>query len=289
MCIEALRTRHYETPDGDRSSRTGLVTSSDGTVIAFEQRGQGPALVLVEGVLIHRAIDPRGAKLAASLARAFTVYRYDRRGRGASGDLPPYAVDREVDDLQAIVAAAGGHASVYGRSSGAVLALDAARRLTGIDRLALYEPPFIVDDSRPNLPSDYLCELNELTAAGRRSEAVRLFLTAVVGLSDNAVATVRAEPVWQELEAVAHTLNYDYTIMAGTQTGTPLPEGRWSSVQVPTLILTTAESERHIETGAAALADMLPHARHKTLRAVDDHAAQLRMLASEIESFCVRR
>src|SRR5262245_23799820 len=137
-----------------------IARSSDGTAIAFDRTGAGPALILVGGAFQHRAIDPRTAHLAALLAPHFTVFHYDRRGRGASGDTPPYAVEREVDDLAAVIHAAGGPASIFGMSSGGALALEAANRGLAIAKLALYEPPFIVDDSRPPLPQDYMAQLN---------------------------------------------------------------------------------------------------------------------------------
>jgi pimeloyl-ACP methyl ester carboxylesterase len=156
------------------------VQSADGTTIAFDKLGEGPALVLVGGAFQHREADPRTGRIAELLAPRFSVYHYDRRGRGASGDTPPYAVDREIEDLDALIQAAGGSAFVFGMSSGAVLALDAARTLA-ISRLALYEPPFIVDDSRPPLPDDYVAQLDALLADGRRGAAVELFMTTTVG------------------------------------------------------------------------------------------------------------
>ena len=146
------------------------VISKDGTPIAFDRAGQGLALILVTGALATRSDM---VSLAAHLASHFTVFTYDRRGRGESGDTAPYAVEREVEDLAALIVEAGGSAFVFGHSSGAVLALEAARWLsTSITKLALYEPPFIVDESRPPLPDDYLTQLTGLISSGRRGEAV---------------------------------------------------------------------------------------------------------------------
>ena len=154
------------------------VGSADGTPIGFEGIGSGPALVLVDGALCYRAVGQSG-KLAELLAPHFTVFTYDRRGRGQSGNTLPYAVDREVDDIAAIVGAAGGVASLWGMSSGAVLALEAARRLNGgIDKLALCEAPFVVDDSRATTENDWR-RINEAVAAGRRGNAVKLFMQSV--------------------------------------------------------------------------------------------------------------
>ncbi len=137
------------------------VQSKDGTKIAFDQSGEGLPIILVGGALQYRAIDPRTAQLAVLLAENFTVFHYDRRGRGDSGDTLPYAVEREIEDLEALINAAGGSARVFGMSSGAVLALRAAVSLN-ITHLALYEPPFIVDASRPPLPDNYLARLTKL-------------------------------------------------------------------------------------------------------------------------------
>ncbi len=170
------------------------VTSADGTTIAYEATGRGPALVLVDGALCWRANGP-ARPLAAALADRFTVVTYDRRGRGDSGDAPgSYSVDREVEDLAVVVAAAGGSAHVFGQSSGAALALEAASRLEGITRLAVYEAPFIVDDSHPPRPADLRDRMEALVEADRRSDAVRLFLRTV-GLPAPAVAVMRLLPL----------------------------------------------------------------------------------------------
>src|SRR5882762_5064638 len=154
------------------------VLSKDGTPIAFDQTGNGPAVILVDGALCYRASGPSGS-LAALLAQHFTVFTYDRRGRGDSGNTAPYAVEREVEDIEALIQEAGGSAFVYGISSGAALALEAANRGLAIRKLALYEAPFIVDDSRTPIPDDFLARLNGLIAADRRADAVRMFMGLV--------------------------------------------------------------------------------------------------------------
>src|SRR5258708_9846771 len=156
------------------------VLSKDGTPIAFDQSGHGPAVILVTGAIARRS---EAASLAAHLSPDFTVFAYDRRGRGESGDTAAYAVEREVEDLDALITEAGGSAFVFGHSSGAVLALEAARLLpTKITKLAVYEPPFIIDDSRPPAPEDYVPHLNELVSSGRRGEVVEYFMTEAVGV-----------------------------------------------------------------------------------------------------------
>ena len=185
------------------------VTSSDGTTIAFDRSGDGPPVILVCGGSTDRTAN---APLAALLSRRFTVFNYDRRGRGDSGDTTPYAVDREVEDIDAVIGAADGSAFLYGTSSGAALALEAAASGLDIRKLALWEPPYILD-GRPRPPADTASIFTELVAAGRRGDAVEFFMTQVVGLPPEFVAEARRAPWWQAQEALAHTLTYDATIM----------------------------------------------------------------------------
>ena len=240
------------------------VTSSDGTTIAFDRIGQGPPLVLVDGALSYRASGPNGP-LAEALRSDFTVYTYDRRGRGDSGDTAPFAVEREVEDLAALIGAAGGSAGVYGISSGAVLALEAANRGLPIPRLALYEAPFVVDDTRPPVPDDFRARLDALAASGRRADAVKLFMSRGVGLPAIVVVAMRLMPAWPKLKAVAHTLPYDIEVMGDTQRGRPLPRDRWSDVTMPTLVMDGGKSQAWMRNGVRQLAEVLPNARHRTL------------------------
>jgi pimeloyl-ACP methyl ester carboxylesterase len=256
--------------------------SKDGTTIAFDRSGEGPPIVLVGGALSDRsaAVD-----LAEELAPHFTVIAYDRRGRGDSGDTAPYSVDREVDDIEVLIVAAGGNAFVFGHSSGAVLALEAARALPErITRLALYEPPFIVDDSRPPLPADYVTRLEELDSAGRRGDAVEYFLTTGPGVPPEAVAGIRREPSWPSFEAVSHTLAYDGTIMGDTTGGSPAPLQRWASVKVTTLIMDGGASPDWQRNAVQALAEILPDARHRTLEG-QGHGADPKVLAPALATF----
>ncbi|MFJ4428610.1 alpha/beta fold hydrolase [Streptomyces bobili] len=231
------------------------VFSADGTVIAYEQRGAGPALVLVGGAFMTRGAS---AELAGLLAEHCTVITYDRRGRGDSGDSPEYDVQREVEDLDALIEHAGGEAMVFGMSSGAVLALEAAARGSAVTRLAVYEPPFITDDSRPPLPADYVAHLTELAEQGAYGDAVAYFLTAAVGLPAEAVAGMRQAPFWADMEATARTLPYDGQIMGETMSGQPLPTDLWQSATVPVLVGSGDAGAPQMLTGArelAALAD----------------------------------
>jgi pimeloyl-ACP methyl ester carboxylesterase len=258
------------------------VRSSDGTTIAYERSGEGPAVILVDGALCHRASGPSGP-LAAALASRFTVYTYDRRGRGESGDTAPHAVEREVEDLAALIDAAGGSAHVYGISSGAVLALEAARRGAAIDRLALYEAPFIVDDSRAPMGAAYRAQLDACLRDDRRGDAVRLFMRQV-GVPAPLVALMRLMPAWPKLTAVAHTLAYDAAVMGDTQDGKPLPAGRWDDVTVPALAVVGGKSPAWLKAGMRALADTLPCAEHRVL-AGQTHMVKAKALAPLLAEF----
>lgn len=240
------------------------VISKDGTRIAFDRFGEGPALILVSGALSFRAINPKVAQLAALLPR-FSLFHYDRRGRGDSGDTLPYAVEREVEDLAAVIKEAGGQAFVYGMSSGAVLALEAANRGLAITRLALYEPPLITDDSRPSLPEDYIRQLTGLLEAGRRGDAIEYFLTRAVGMPAEAVAPLRQAPVWPAFESIAHTLAYDNAIVGDAMSGRPLPAGRWAAVTMPTLVIDGGASPAWMRNAVQALVNILPNAQRRTL------------------------
>jgi pimeloyl-ACP methyl ester carboxylesterase len=235
----------------------GNVTSKDGTTIAFDRMGKGSAIILVSGGSTDRMAN---APLAALLSPHFTVFNYDRRGRGPSGDTPPYAVEREVEDIDAVISAAGGSAFLYGTSSGAVLALEAAASGLAIARLALWEPPFILDEkARP--PADQVEQYNQMIAEGRRGDAVEYFMSKVVGLPPEFVAGARNAPFWGAQEALAHTLAYDATIMGDYS----LPSDRAASVTIPTLVIAGAASFPFMRETAEALAKSIPHGQTRIL------------------------
>ncbi len=203
-------------------------------------------------------------KLAPLLARDFTVFMYDRRGRGDSGDTAPYAIEREVEDIDALIKEAGGSAFLYGVSSGAALALEAASRGLAVRKLALYEAPFIVDDSRPPLPEGYMTRLTDMIAENRRADAIKQFMK-VVGAPGILVTIMRFTPAWSKLKAVAHTLVYDTHIVQSNQQGKPLPAGRWASVAVPTLVAVGGKSPAWMKHSMEALSSAIPRAKHHTL------------------------
>lgn len=271
-------------------------TSSDGTSIAFDRPGQGPAVILVAGALGVRS-HPMMADLAAHLAPHFTVINYDRRGRGDSGDTKPYAVEREVEDIEALIDQAGGSASLFGLSSGAVLALEAATRLPAkVTKLAMYEPPFIIDDSRPPLPDDYVGQINAAVAAGHPGDAVEIFMTKAILLPAEYLPMIKAEPPpaedgamqppsWAEMEKVAHTLAYDGTVMGDTMSGRPLQTARWASATAPTLVISGGQSEAFFHSGAKALADGLPTATHRILEGQAHDVAPAALAPMLVEFF----
>jgi pimeloyl-ACP methyl ester carboxylesterase len=238
--------------------------SADGTLLAYESRGEGPPLILVDGALCSRAVGP-SAKLAQALAARFTVITYDRRGRGESGHgSAPYAAEREIEDIAALIADNGGAAFVCGVSSGAVLALDAAAAGLPITGLAAYEPPFIVDGSRAPMPADYAETLNALLASDRRGDAVRLFMRNV-GMPAALASLMRLSPVWRKLKRVAHTLPYDAAIMGDTQSGRPLPAERWLDAEVKTVVIVGGKSPEFFHNGTRMLVGQLPSAEHRVL------------------------
>ncbi len=196
---------------------------SRGTKIAVDRYGSGPAIALVGGAFTDRRAL---AALAQALAPSFTVLAYDRRGRGDSGDTPPYAVAREIEDLAAVLAMAGGPACVFGHSSGAGLAVLAAADGVPIGRLAVYEPPYLVGKGDHLPPPGLAAQMTELASSGRRGEAVEFWMKDTVGLPGEAIAQMRQGPAWPALEAIVATAAYDAMIMAGQERGDPLPAAR---------------------------------------------------------------
>lgn len=241
------------------------VASEDGTSIAFDQSGEGPPVILVDGALGERS-HPMQMELAALMAEHFTVFNYDRRGRGESGDTPPYAVEREIEDIEAVIDEAGGAAFVYGMSSGAILALKAASKLsTKVEKLALYEPPFILDDSRPPLPEDYMEQLDEAIAADDRSAAVEIYMTQALLVPDEHLGPMRNDPMWADMKELAHTLAYDGAIVRDVMAGEPWPAETWTSVSSPTLVVSGEMSETFFHDAAKTLVDDLDDAEYHIL------------------------
>jgi pimeloyl-ACP methyl ester carboxylesterase len=237
------------------------VTSKDGTLIAYDQTGSGFPLILVDGALCSRNIGPM-AKLSQLLAANFTVINYDRRGRNQSGDTMPYAVEREIEDIQALINHAGGSVFVFGVSSGAALALAAIEHGLNISKLALYEPPFIVDDYGHHPPADSLETLKTMIAQDRRGDAVKFFIHDMVGVPAFGVFIMQFMPIFKKLKAVAHTLPYDITILGDFS----LPENRAAAVRIPTLVSGGDKSQISLQHAVKKLAQVIPGSSRQILK-----------------------
>lgn len=262
------------------------VISKDGTKIVYNKEGNGPSLILIGGAFSYRKF-PGLVKLAKLLADQFTVYTYDRRGRGDSGDSEQYEPAREYEDLDAIISKAGGTAFVWGLSSGAVLALQAAAHGASITKLALHEPPFIVNDTDHVPPRDFSKKVSELIADDRSADTIKYFMTKGMGAPSFIVTMMRMMPgVWSNLMAVAHTLPYDAALLEGYMEGKSLPENLWNNVTVPTLVLKGTESPLMLRDGADALVKVLPNAELISKKGLG-HTKQLNVksISSELVSF----
>jgi pimeloyl-ACP methyl ester carboxylesterase len=251
-------------------------TSQDGTVIAFDRAGAGPPLILVDPAAGFRGFGPMGAH-AKQLASRFTVFTYDRRGRGQSTDTPPYAVDRELQDLQALIDVAGSSAFVFGFSTGAVLALHAAARGLAIDRLVLLEPALELDREPAAEPDPLAAEVAELVAAGRRGDAI-IHFNRSIGVPEEMLEGLRDAPAWPALEALAHTLVYDLTIASSF---TP---DMLSGIATPTLVVTSEATDDRLRRWARTVAEAMPDAHHRSLPG-EWHGVAPEILAPILEDF----
>ena len=257
------------------------VTSGDGTHIAFERFGEGPPVILVGGATTDRAMT---RPLAEELAQRFTAINYDRRGRGDSGDTQPYAVEREIEDLDVLIAESGGAASVYGHSSGTGLALQAAAHGVPIARLALHEPPYVPDDAEERrISQEYGEELRTILAEDRRGDAVALFMVTV-GTPEDVVEGWRTEPWWAGMERVAPTLLYDSEVMGDIRRGGTVPTDIFSAVRMPTLVLFGGASPGWMGEVGRKIADGLPDGRFGVLEG-QDHVVPPEILAPVLTKF----
>jgi pimeloyl-ACP methyl ester carboxylesterase len=261
------------------------VTSSDGTTIAFDRLGEGPPVIVVGGATCDRAMT---RPLAEQLAQHFTVFNYDRRGRGDSGDTAPYTVEREIEDLEALIAGAGGTASVYGHSSGAGLALHAAAHTLPITKLVLHEPPYVPDsEEERRISREYAEKLNTILAENRRGDAVELFMTTV-GMPQEMVDQMRHDPTWAGLEAIAPTLAYDSEVMGDISRGGTIPVDQASSVTIPALVLCGGASPAWMIDIGRQVADALPNGRHSVLEG-QEHVAAPEVLVPVLAEFFAGR
>ena len=252
------------------------VISNDGTRLGFDRIGEGPPVILICGGSVTRMAD---APLAAELERDFTVLNYDRRGRGDSDDTLPYAIEREIEDIDALIQAAGGSADVWGSSSGAVLGLRAAAAGLPMNKLALWEPPFI-PEGVPRPPEDQVEQYERMVAEDRRGDAVEFFMTKVVGMPADFVGGARQQPWWGPTEAIAHTLAYDARIMGDYR----IPLNLVGSIQVPTLVVAGGADMPWMRDTAAALADALPNGEARFLDG-QGHDVDMTVLAPVLKEF----
>lgn len=260
------------------------VTSKDGTTIAFDQAGTGPALILVGGMFEQRAMESETAQLAAQplLAEHFTVVHYDRRGRGDSTDTQPFAVEREIEDIEALIDATGGVAFLFGISSGAALAFEAALALgSNVQKLAIYEAPYNDDDDARQGWKAFRHELQAVLAEGRRGDAVGLFM-GLMGVPTEELPGMREYPMWAMWEAVAPTIAYD---AAALGEDAAVPVERAARLAVPALIMDGAASYPFMHTSATTLANAIPNAQHRTLEGQTHEVAAAALAPVLVEFF----
>ncbi|MGH2716830.1 MAG: alpha/beta fold hydrolase [Thermoleophilaceae bacterium] len=260
------------------------VTSKDGSRIAYDRLGSGPAVILVGGALGYRKFK-KMEELARLLADRCTVINYDRRGRGDSTEVKPFALEREIEDIEALIEAEGGSASLWGWSSGGALALRAAGTGIAVERVSVYEVPFMVDPAAKRPTPDYGERLDELVAAGDRNGAVKHFMRNAVGIPAPFVALMPLMPMWKGLKATAHTLPYDWVALGKhTMYGAPLNAEEWASVTAPTLVAHGAKSPAVLRQGSRALAEVLPNAELRELEGVG-HNVKMNVLAPALTEF----
>jgi pimeloyl-ACP methyl ester carboxylesterase len=267
------------------SPQAGSVTSADGTSIAYDATGTGPALVIVHGATQFRAFDSSLAVLAGLLADRFTVINYDRRGRGESGNTLPFSPQREIEDIAALIAGlAGGRASIMGFSSGAVVALEAAASGLPIDKVVMYEPPFVIAGSGfPPPPADYVETLNAMVAAGDRDGPPTYFMRTV-GLPPEAIEGARQSPMWPIMQSVGPTIAYDGQFMFDAYYTAGKFPARWAGAAMPVLVVNGDASFPFMPSAADAVAAALPHASRKIL-AGQGHGPKPDVLAPVLRDF----
>lgn len=259
------------------------VISKDGTAIAYDKAGSGALLILVDGALCSRDFGPM-PKLAKLLSENFTVINYDRRGRNESADTQPYAVEREIEDMEALMNDNGGTAHVFGISSGAALALGAAAYGLNIEKLALYEPPFMVNDEGHHPPADALQQLQVMVAGDRRADAVKFFMKDMIGLPGFAIFMMKLMPIWSKLKAVAHTLPYDVAILGNFA----LPEKKAAAVKTSTLISGGDKSQISLQHAVKRLSEVMPNSELKILKG-QTHNVSAKVIAPVLTEFFGRK
>lgn len=256
------------------------VVSTDGTSIVYDRVGSGPSLILVDGALCSRGFGPC-KEFASALSAYFTVYTYDRRGRGESGDTKPASKQREIEDLAALNDAAGGNASLVGFSSGGALALEAAAAGVPVRSVIAYETPYVHAATAGDIP-DHQHHLDRLIASGDRGGAVAYFMRDMVGAPRIAVVMMRLMPwIWSKLKAVAHTLPYDAAVMGDFR----VPAARFGAITAPTLVMHGAKTDERLKAAARSVASAIPMSQHRELEG-QNHQVKAAALAPVIIEFC---
>ena len=241
-----------------------FVTSKDGTQIGYSVVGTGPAIILVDGAMCSREMGP-ATPLAEQLKDSFTVYTYDRRGRGESGDTKPYSTRREIEDLAAVLDAAGGSSGIYAISSGVLVALEAADVLSGITGMVLYEAPIFTDTTRRPVPADFVERMDRLVAAGDGAGAVKHFMQNGIMVPWFVLLMMQMFGMFRKMAPVGPTLPYDVAFASPFWTYKAIPANRWPNVTMPVLCVGGGKSDRWMQNAQKAIADNLPNARHETL------------------------
>lgn len=262
---------------------TSTVISKDGTVIAYDKIGSGPAVVLVDGAFCHRDMGP-STPVAQELSDSYTVYTYDRRGRGESGDTQPYDPQHEIEDLAAVAAEAGEPVSICAFSSGVPLTLAAVRHGLAVDKLALYEFPLVTDSSRSPVPADYHQHLRDLITAEKPGAAIKYFMHTGVGLPGYVVAVFPIMPGWPKLKKTAHTLTYDSQFMADALDGNPIPADRYDYITAPTTVYAGSKSPQWMRNGNTALAQAIPTAHYAELPG-QTHQVRAKLFTPTLKKF----
>lgn len=258
---------------------TKHITSKDNTKITYHVIGKGPSVILVDGAFCYSGFGP-SKDLAALLSKHFTVYYYDRRGRGNSGDDQPYTVDKEIQDIAAIVSEAGGKAHIFGNSSGAVLVMKAAAAGLNLGRLALFEPPFFVGSQKNLPPKDHRKKLKEYTENHEEGKAVTFFLTKIMGVPCILTLLMRLTPNWGKMKAVAKTLQYDSAVMEDFS----VPYSLLKSIRQPTIIIGGEKSADVLKKSCEAVAESIPDAELLMLPK-QNHNINVKVLAPVLIDF----
>jgi len=256
-----------------------FVTSKDGTSIAYNRSGSGQAIILVDGAFCSKDFGPM-VKLAPLLSADFTVYAYDRRARGDSGDTLPYAVEREIEDLAALIETAGGTAGLFGISSGAVLALQAAASGLPVRALAIYDPPFNIDNKRKEPPADYITKLRKMIREGKQASAVKYYLTKVIGIPVIVAFLLRLTPYWSKMKTNADSLPYDAEIMGDSA----LPAKKIEAIMAPSISIAGGKSQKMLRDAAHAVGDELKNGRYRVLKG-QNHNVSEKVLAPVLIEF----